>query len=165
MGRVRETLHDALRQTDAVLLALCVASTLYGMVLIASATSFRGTLKYVAVQGLGLEYICFQLRHAGDISFKKMFGEYGLYCDRKYFGLVCDNQLFVKITEPGLKLLPQQEQGSPYPGARPHFLMTELDDDRALSSFVRATCSVLSAPDVLSGKKKKASGEKRNRRP
>lgn len=54
MGRVRETLHDALRQTDAVLLALCVASTLYGMVLIASATSFRGTLKYVAVQGLGL---------------------------------------------------------------------------------------------------------------
>ena len=90
-----------------------------------------------------VEYICFQLRHAGDISFKKMFGEYGLYCDRKYFGLVCDNQLFVKITEPGLKLLPQQEQGSPYPGARPHFLMTELDDDRALSSFVRATCSVL----------------------
>lgn len=77
-----------------------------------------------------VEYICFQLRHAGDISFKKMFGEYGLYCDRKYFGLVCDNQLFVKITEPGLKLLPQQEQGSPYPGARPHFLMTELDDDR-----------------------------------
>lgn len=54
MGRVRETLHDVLRQTDTVLLALCVASTLYGMVLIASATSFRGTLKYVAVQGLGL---------------------------------------------------------------------------------------------------------------
>ena len=24
-----------------------------------------------------VEYICFQLRHAGDISFKKMFGEYG----------------------------------------------------------------------------------------
>ena len=47
-----------------------------------------------------VEYICFQLRHAGDISFKKMFGEYGLYCDRKYFGLVCDNQLFVKITGP-----------------------------------------------------------------
>ena len=54
MGRVRETLHDVLRQTDAVLLALCVASTLYGMVLIASATSFRGTPRHVAVQGLGL---------------------------------------------------------------------------------------------------------------
>ena len=54
MGRVRETLHDALRQTDAVLLALCVASTLYGMVLIASATHFRNTFKYVAIQGFGL---------------------------------------------------------------------------------------------------------------
>ena len=54
MGRLRETLHDTLRQTDAVLLALCTLSTLYGMVLIASATNFRGTFKYVTVQGLGL---------------------------------------------------------------------------------------------------------------
>ena len=53
-----------------------------------------------------------------------MFGEYGLYCDRKYFGLVCDNQLFVKVTAPGLEMLPEQEQGSPYPGAKPHFLVT-----------------------------------------
>lgn len=112
-----------------------------------------------------VEYVCFQLRHAGDISFKKMFGEYGLYCDRKFFALICDNQLFVKITEPGLNLRPDQETASPYPGARPHFLMMELDDDRALSSFVRATCSVLSAPGLVSGKKKKAPGEKRNRRP
>ncbi len=111
-----------------------------------------------------VEYICFQLRHAGDISFKKMFGEYGLYCDRKFFGLVCDNQLFVKITKPGLKMLPQQEQGSPYPGARLHFLVTELDNDQALSSLVRETCSVLAAPDVLAGKGKRTS-MKRNRRP
>lgn len=47
-------LRDVLRQTDGVLLALCTVSTLYGMLLIASATNFRGTLKYVAVQGLGL---------------------------------------------------------------------------------------------------------------
>ena len=54
MGRTREFLHDLTRQSDLVLLALCTASTLYGMVLIASATHFRGTFKYVAVQGLGL---------------------------------------------------------------------------------------------------------------
>lgn len=112
-----------------------------------------------------VEYICFQLRHAGDISFRKMFGDYGLYCGRTFFGLVCDNQLYVKITEPGLKMFPQQEQGCPYPGARPHFLVTELDDDRILSSLVRETCSVLAVPSVLEGKKKKASGEKRSRRP
>ena len=112
-----------------------------------------------------VEYICFQLRHAGDISFRKMFGDYGLYCGRAFFGLVCDNQLYVKITEPGLKMFPQQEQGCPYPGARPHFLVTELDDDRALSSLVRETCSVLAVPSVLEGNKKEASGEKRSRRP
>ena len=54
MNRISGALRDALRQTDAVLLSLCTASTLYGMLLIASATYFRNTLKYVAVQGLGL---------------------------------------------------------------------------------------------------------------
>ncbi|MFQ9833639.1 MAG: TfoX/Sxy family protein [Akkermansia muciniphila] len=42
-----------------------------------------------------------------------MFGDYGLYCGRTFFGLVCDNQLYVKITESGLKMFPQQEQGCP----------------------------------------------------
>ena len=54
MGKIRDFLSDVVRQSDLVLLALCVGSTLYGMVLIASATHFRGTLKYVAIQGFGL---------------------------------------------------------------------------------------------------------------
>ncbi len=54
MGKVKAFLSDVVRQSDLVLLALCVVSTLYGMVLIASATYFRNTLRYVAVQGFGL---------------------------------------------------------------------------------------------------------------
>ncbi len=54
MRRIREFFSDVVRQSDLVLLSLCVAATLYGMLLIASATNARGTLKYVAVQGLGL---------------------------------------------------------------------------------------------------------------
>ena len=54
MGRVKGFLSDVVRQSDLVLLALCTVSTLYGMVLIASATYFRNTLRYVAVQGFGL---------------------------------------------------------------------------------------------------------------
>lgn len=102
-----------------------------------------------------VEYVCFQIRHAGEITFKKMFGEYGLYCDRKFFGLICDNQFFIKITEPGMAMNPSQEQACPYKGAKAYFLMTELEDDRALSAFVRETCSVLSPPDVLSSRKGK----------
>ena len=54
MGKLRGFLGDVVRQSDLVLLALCTVSTLYGMVLIASATYFRNTLRYVAVQGFGL---------------------------------------------------------------------------------------------------------------
>jgi len=32
---------------------------------------------------------------------KRMFGEYGLYCEGKLVALACDDQLFVKVTEAG----------------------------------------------------------------
>lgn len=35
----------------------------------------------------------------GRIRTRKMFGEYALYCDEKVVALICDDQLFVKITE------------------------------------------------------------------
>ena len=75
MGKVRAFLTDVVRQSDLVLLALCVGSTLYGMVLIASATHFRGTLKYVAIQGFGLLigvllYFFFSAVDVGELSKK-----------------------------------------------------------------------------------------------
>ena len=75
MGKIRDFLSDVVRQSDLVLLALCVGSTLYGMVLIASATHFRGTLKYVAIQGFGLFlgvllYFFFSAVDVGELSKK-----------------------------------------------------------------------------------------------
>ena len=75
MGKIRDFLSDVVRQSDLVLLALCVGSTLYGMVLIASATHFRGTLKYVAIQGFGLLigvllYFFFSAVDVGEFSKK-----------------------------------------------------------------------------------------------
>ena len=48
-------LADMLRQSDLVLFAFCSIATFYGMLLILSATHtvYHGTLKYVAVQGVG----------------------------------------------------------------------------------------------------------------
>ena len=43
VNRFRNFLSDVVRQSDMVLLSLCTVSTLYGMVLIASATHFRNT--------------------------------------------------------------------------------------------------------------------------
>ncbi|MDE7271264.1 MAG: TfoX/Sxy family protein, partial [Acetatifactor sp.] len=40
-----------------------------------------------------VQYIADQLTDTGQITYRKMFGEYGFYCDGKIFALVCDNQL------------------------------------------------------------------------
>ena len=55
MGRIREITGYLVRQTDMLLWSLCSAATLYGMLLILSATHtvYRGSLKYVIVQGAG----------------------------------------------------------------------------------------------------------------
>jgi len=43
-----------------------------------------------------IEYLCDQLQGAGTITYRKMFGEYALYCEGKVVGLVVGNSLFVK---------------------------------------------------------------------
>lgn len=55
MGRIKDFFRDVAQQSDMVLWSLCTAATLYGMLLILSATHtvYRGSLKYVAVQGAG----------------------------------------------------------------------------------------------------------------
>jgi TfoX/Sxy family transcriptional regulator of competence genes len=43
-------------------------------------------------------FVCEQLRGAGEISSKRLFGEAAVYLQDKVIGLVCDNQLFIKPT-------------------------------------------------------------------
>lgn len=55
--RLKSILADFFQQADLVLLGLCCVSTLYGMVLIFSATHFMETAKvirYVGVQGAAM---------------------------------------------------------------------------------------------------------------
>ena len=57
LHRLKDILADFFRQADLVLLALCCVATLYGMALIASASSYMGmakVLRYVGVQGAAL---------------------------------------------------------------------------------------------------------------
>ena len=48
-----------------------------------------------------VEFVMEQLGGAGVITCRRMFGEYGLYCDGKYFACVCGDRLLVKITPAG----------------------------------------------------------------
>lgn len=54
-----------------------------------------------------VEYILDQLTAIPNVSARKMFGEYALYAGNKVVALVCDNTMFVKITEAGKGLLVQ----------------------------------------------------------
>lgn len=104
-----------------------------------------------------VQYVADQIADAGNIRYMKMFGEYGLYCDDKVFGVICDNQLFVKVTEAGKALAPNMETASPYTSAKPHFLVEDVDNREFLTELVRETAKQLPPPKPKKPKKPKAS--------
>lgn len=93
-----------------------------------------------------LDFILDQLSELPDVRVRKMFGEYALYCDEKVVALVCDNQLFVKITEAGKKLVGESyREGVAYPGAKASILVgaDELEDRGKLVKLIQTTADAL----------------------
>jgi TfoX/Sxy family transcriptional regulator of competence genes len=93
-----------------------------------------------------VEYVCGQISNAGNIAYKKMFGEYAIYCNEKVVGLICDNQFFVKKTTGAEKLLQSFEEAPPYPGAKSYLVIDCLDDKEFLTDFISKTCDALPLP-------------------
>jgi TfoX/Sxy family transcriptional regulator of competence genes len=77
-----------------------------------------------------IEYVVEQAEEAGNITFRKMFGEYAVYCNGTLVALVCDNQVFVKPTEMGRQFIGDVVEAPPYPGAKNSFLMEGLLEDK-----------------------------------
>ena len=75
------------------------------------------------------------------MSAKKMFGDYCIYCEGIPFGLVCDNGLYIKPSEAGRAILRHEDLRPPYPGAKPHFYIEDVDDHDYLAALTKATCS------------------------
>lgn len=96
-----------------------------------------------------VDFILDQISQAGDVNARKMFGEYALYCDGKVVALMCDDQLFVKITEAGKEFVGDLfEEGEAYPGAKPSILVPEIkwDDREWLVHLIRITADALPLP-------------------
>ncbi|MBQ8466360.1 MAG: TfoX/Sxy family protein [Prevotella sp.] len=93
-----------------------------------------------------VQFIADQCGGAGVITTKKMFGDYGIYCDGKIFGLICDDCFYVKPTEAGRALLGKVELRAPYDGAKDYFYIGDVDDRDRLSALVRVTCEALPEP-------------------
>ncbi|KVH66437.1 competence protein TfoX [Burkholderia ubonensis] len=95
-----------------------------------------------------VDFIVEQMAAAGAVSARKMFGEYGIYCDGKMVALVCDDRLFVKPTPDGKAFLGECEEGPPYPGAKPCFVISgeRWDEHEWLSRLIRITAAQLPPP-------------------
>jgi TfoX/Sxy family transcriptional regulator of competence genes len=102
-----------------------------------------------------VDFIIGQLQSAGSISYKKMFGDYGLYSGNKIFALICDNKLFIKPTISGKNFIKDIVEAPPYPGAKNSFLIeNKIEDHEWLSTLVKLTVSELPEPKPKKKKKK-----------
>ncbi len=100
-----------------------------------------------------VQYVAEQCADAGEIMVKKMFGDYGIYCDGKIFGLICDDCFYLKPTDAARPLLHSVELRPPYEGAKDYFLIADIDDRDYIASLVSETCKALPEPQPKKKKK------------
>ena len=83
------------------------------------------------------DFILEQLSEAPNITCRPMMGEFLLYSNNIPFGGIYDDRLLVKI-------VPENEhynipESIPYDGAKPMFLVEDVDDKEKLAEIVKTT--------------------------
>ena len=96
-----------------------------------------------------VEFVCDQIQGTGIVRYRKMFGEYMVYVNDKPLLLVCDNQVYVKQLDALKEPLRDAPKGSPYQGAKEHYVLDI--DDREKS---RAVVAILERVTPLPAPKK-----------
>ena len=93
-----------------------------------------------------VQYVADQCAGAGEIAVRKMMGDYCIYCNGVIFGLICDNNLYIKVTEAGEALLEEVDLRQPYEGAKDYFYISNVDDRDYLEDIIKATMPALPKP-------------------
>jgi TfoX/Sxy family transcriptional regulator of competence genes len=86
-------------------------------------------------------YLQDALARVRGLSFRAMFGEYAMYANDVVVGLVCDQTVYIKVTEGTSVLLSKRVQfGHPFKGAKPAFMLTEgeIEDDELMAQVIAA---------------------------
>lgn len=76
-----------------------------------------------------------------DVRARAMFGEYGLYCDERVVGFICDNTVFLKPSAATERLA----LGPCYPGSKDYAIVPDavVDEGAPFRELVAATALVV----------------------
>lgn len=87
------------------------------------------------------DFVLEQLNLLDNITCKSMMGEYLLYYNNILFGGIYDDRLLVKIVEGNKKY--NMQESIPYDGAKPMYLVDDIDNQETLKEIVIDTCKDL----------------------
>ena len=87
------------------------------------------------------DFILEQLSLLDNITCRSMMGEYLLYYNGILFGGIYDDRFLVKIVDSNKKY--NMEEAIPYSGAKPMFLVDDVDNQDILKEIVIDTCKDL----------------------
>lgn len=92
-----------------------------------------------------VQYIIEQASQAGEVRARKMFGDYCLYCDGKPVGLICDDYFYLKPLKQLEPMLHEDDRRMqpPYDGAKPHYVITNVDNADYVSQLVQTVADNL----------------------
>ena len=104
-----------------------------------------------------VDFILEQIAEAGPVFAKKMFGEYGIYCDGRIVAFVCDDQLFVKPTPSGRMFIGDVTEGFPYTGAKLYLLISDelWNNSKWLTTLFKISAAELLLPSIKISRAKK----------
>lgn len=87
------------------------------------------------------------LEPAGDVTARKMFGEYSLYKDGRVVALIADECLFIKPSSADSAFSPKCESAPPYPGAKDYWMVPEdAWDEKWVVDAIKETAKSVPAP-------------------
>ena len=84
------------------------------------------------------DFIMEQLSELDKVTYKSMMGEYLLYYNGLLFGGIYDDRLLVKKVDTNEEY--EMQESIPYKGAKPMYLVDDVDNQDTLKDIVLDTC-------------------------